>query len=168
MLEKYRTMALSEGAENAVAVTPDDIVFDGRTLLKCMFGCSDWGTGCTCPSRSGFLKPWEWESLLRKYSSILIIHSHDKRIAQKASYSVEREAFLDGDALVFSMSDCALCAECAGKTGLSCRNPKQARPAFHSVGIDVFSTVHKLGLPLKPLRNLGDEQNWYAAVWLNL
>lgn len=167
MLKKYISLAVAEGAENAVPVTPDEIVFDGRTLLKCMFGCSDWGTGCTCPSREGSLKPWEWEPLLRKYKTVLIIHSHDKRTAQKASFAVEREAFLDGDALVFSMSDCALCSECAGKSALPCRNPRQARPAFHSVGIDVFSTARKLGLPIRPLRDTDEVQNWYAAVWLN-
>lgn len=167
-IEKYISLALNEGAKHAVAVTPDEIVFDGRTLLKCMFGCTDWGKGCTCPSRSGALKPWEYEPLLRKYSTVLIVHSHDKRTAQKASFAVEREAFLDGDALAFSMSDCALCAECAGRSGLPCRNPKQARPAFHSVGIDVFSTVRKLGLPINTLRDMDEEQNWYAAVWLNL
>jgi len=69
--------------------------------------------------------------------------------------------------LAFSMSDCALCAECAGKSDQLCRNIAKARPSFHSVGIDVFSTVKKLGLPLFPLRNIDDEQNWYAAVWLN-
>ncbi|MCL2478380.1 MAG: DUF2284 domain-containing protein [Treponema sp.] len=166
-MDKYIKLALSVGAEHAVMVTPDDIVFDGRTLLKCMFGCDDWGKGCTCPSREGFLKPWEFEPLLRKYKAVLIIHSHSKEIAQKASFAVEREAYFDGDALAFSMCDCALCAECAGKNGMPCRNAKQARPAFHSVGIDVFSTVKKLGLPLKPLRETDEEQNWYSAVWLN-
>ena len=165
--ERYKILALEEGAQNAVLVTPDDIVFDGRTLFKCMFGCSDWGKGCTCPSREGALKPWEWEPLLRKYAAVLIIHSHDKRIAQKASFIVEREAFLNGDAMAFSMSDCALCSTCAGTCGNSCHFPKQARPAFHSVGIDVFSTAGKLGLPLKALSNPSEEQNWYSAVWLN-
>ena len=165
--EKYISIALAEGAEHVIAVTPDDIVFDGRTLLKCMFGCSDWGKGCTCPSRAGFLKPWEFEPLLRKYTSVLIIHSRDKRIAQKASYAVEQAAYIDGDVFAFSMSDCALCSECAGKTHLPCRHPKQARPAFHSVGIDVFATVRKLGLPIETLRAPDEEQNWYAAVWLN-
>ena len=80
---------------------------------------------------------------------------------------MEREAYLDGDALAFSMSDCAICAECAGQNHEPCRNAKKARPAFHSVGIDVFSTAKKLGLPLKPLRDLEEEQNWYSAVWLN-
>ena len=105
--------------------------------------------------------------LLKKYKSVLIIHSPDKKIAQKASLAIENEAYLDGDVMSFSMSDCALCIDCAGKNGDSCRNVMKARPSFHSVGIDVFATVKKLGLPLYPLRNENDEQNWYAAVWLN-
>ena len=166
-MEKYINLELSLGAVDVVAVTPDDIVFDGRTLLKCMFGCTDWGKGCTCPSREGFLRPEEFEKLLRKYKTVLIIHAYDKKTTQNASYAVEREAYLDGDALAFSMSDCAICAQCAGWNDEQCRNAKKARPAFHSVGIDVFATVNKLGLPLKPLRDPDEEQNWYAAVWLN-
>jgi len=166
-IKKYIDMALSMGAGHAVAVTPDDIVFDGRTILKCMYGCADWGRGHTCPSKAGSLMPWEYEPLLRKYKKVLIIHSNDKRIAQEVSYAIEREAYLDGDVLAFSMSDCALCVKCAGMTGESCKNIKKARPAFHSVGIDVFATVAKLGLPLKPLRDSREIQNWYSAIWLN-
>ena len=166
-LNTYIELARAEGATNVVAVTPDDIVFDGRTLLKCMFGCSDWGRGPTCPSRGGFLKPWEFEPLLRKYKHVLLIHSPDKKIAQKASFAIEQEAFFDGDAMVFSMSDCAICTPCAGKAGGACIDPRRARPALHSVGIDVFATVQNLGLPIAPLREMGEDENWYAAVWLN-
>jgi len=164
---KYLEMALSLGADNAVLVTPDDIVFDGRTYLKCMFGCKDWGIGCTCPSKEGFPKPWELEPLLRKYKSVLIVHSHIKKIAQDASFAIEKEAYFDGDIMVFSMSDCAICETCAGQDGKTCRAMMLARPSFHSVGIDVFATVKKLNLPLSPLREPSEEQNWYAAVWLN-
>jgi len=167
MIDAYIELARSLGAENAILVTPDDIVFDGRTLLKCMFGCSSWEKGCTCPSRKGFLSTEEYERLLRKYKHVLIIHSHDKKIAQNASYQVEREAYLDGDALAFSLSDCALCMKCAGEFDEPCRNVTMARPAFHSVGIDVFTTVTKLGLPIKTLRDVNEKQNWYSAVWLN-
>jgi len=166
-IRKYHEMAYELGADTVVAVTPEAIAFDGRTILKCMFGCKDWGKGCTCPSRDGFLPLDEMEKLLRKYKTVLIIHSHDKKIAQKASLAVENEAYLDGDVLSFSMSDCALCEECAGRSNQPCRNTMKARPSFHSVGIDVFTTVTRLGLPLKPLRSEDEEQNWYAAVWLN-
>jgi len=164
---KYIDMAYKLGAKSVVSVTPGDIVFDGRTILKCMFGCRSWGKACTCPSRNGFLPLKEMKKLLKKYKTVLIVHSPDKKIAQNASLAIETEAYLDGDVLSFSMSDCSLCEECAGYNDLPCRNIVKARPSFHSVGIDVFATVEKLDLPLKPLRSENEEQNWYAAVWLN-
>ena len=71
-----------------------------------------------------------------------------------------------GFAFAFSMSDCACCKECVGLKGLPCADPKKARPAFHSVGIDVFSTVAKFDLPLHPLKTPEEEQNWYSAVFI--
>jgi len=166
-MQKYIDLAKSLGATNVVAVTPDDIVFDSRTILKCMFGCGDWGKGCTCPSKQGFLSTEKWEELLRKYKHVLIIHSPNKAIAQEASFAVEKEAFFDGDVMAFSMSDCALCATCAGATSEDCRFVRKARPAFHSVGIDVFATVKKQNLPIEVLRTEDEQENWFAAVWLN-
>ncbi|MCH7558705.1 MAG: hypothetical protein IIB56_14785 [Planctomycetes bacterium] len=64
------------------------------------------------------------------------------------------------------MSDCALCSECAGHRGAECANPKKARPAMQSIGIDVFKTAHRFDLPLKTLRSEDEEQNWYSAVFI--
>ena len=164
---KYVNSALSHGASNAVAVKPGDIVFDGRTILKCMFGCGTWGKGCMCPSREGFLSTDDYEKLLKKYKAVIIVHSPDKKIAQKASFEVEKEAFFDGDVMAFSTSDCAICAECAGGDNEPCRHVMMARPSFHSVGIDVFATAKKHGMPIEVLRTTDEQENWYAAVWLN-
>ncbi|GHT17875.1 hypothetical protein AGMMS4956_21410 [Bacteroidia bacterium] len=48
--EFYTHLAIELGAEHALRFGIDDIVFDARSLLKCMFGCEDWGRGHTCPS----------------------------------------------------------------------------------------------------------------------
>lgn len=162
----YVDKALQLGAAHAVAFTIDDIAFDPRTLLKCMFGCDDWGKGHTCPSRPGSLKPWEYEQLFRKYSWGIIIHSPDKKVSQEVSFEIERQAFMDGYYMAFSLSDCALCGKCAGHANHDCLNPKKARPAFHSVGIDVFKTVRKFGLPIATLKDKNEPQNWYSAVFI--
>jgi len=164
--EKYIKKALQMGADDAVEFKIEDIEFDPRTLLKCMYGCGDWGKGNTCPSRPGSLSPWEYEKLFKKYRWGVIIHSKDKRISQDVSFAIESEAFTDGYYFAFSLSDCALCKECAGFKGCGCVNPRKARPAFHSVGIDVFKTVRKFGLPLDTLKDVTDEQNWYSAVFI--
>ncbi len=164
--QEYARTALALGAVHAVPFAIDDIAFDSRTLLKCMFGCDEWGKGPTCPSRPGSLKPWEYEQVFRRYRTGVIIHAHDKKTSQDVSFEIERQAFLDGLPFAFSLSDCAGCTECVGLKGHPCADPKKARPAFHSVGIDVFATVAKFGLPLYPLHSRDEEQNWYSAVFL--
>lgn len=166
MKDKYCKAALEMGADHAVPFTIDQIAFDSRTILKCMFGCSDWGYGLTCPSRKGSLMPWEYEKVLKKYQWGIIIHSGDKKVSQEVSYAIERMAFLDGYYFAFSLSDCACCAKCAGFSGGRCANPGKARPAFHSVGIDVFKTVRQFGLPIDTLKHEEDPQNWYSAVFI--
>ena len=157
---------LKLGADDVVAFGVGDIVFDSRTLLKCMFGCGDWGKGHTCPSRPGALKPWEYQQIFERYSWGVIVHSTSKKIAQDVSYAIERDAFVKGYYFAFSMSDCALCRECAGDRGVACVNPKKARPAFHSVGIDVFATVRKFDLPIESLKDEAQEKNWYSALFV--
>jgi predicted metal-binding protein len=164
--DKLISEAMKLGAVDAVAFDISDIVFDPRTILKCMFGCADWGKGHTCPSRPGNLTIDQYERILKKYGWGIIIHAHDKRTTQDVSFQLESRAFTDGYYFAFSMCDCALCEECVGFSGEPCRNIKQARPAFHSVGIDVFATVRKFALPIYTLKDETQQQNWYSAVFV--
>jgi len=164
--EQFVELALSLGADHAVAFDIDEIVFDSRTILKCMYGCEDWGKGHTCPSRPKSLMPWEYEAVLKRYAWGVIVHSTDKGVSHTASLAIERDAYLKGYYFAFSLSDCAICATCAAARDEPCVAPGKARPAFHSVGIDVFKTVRKFGLPLETLRNEDDTQNWYSAVFI--
>jgi predicted metal-binding protein len=163
---EYCDLALKSGADHAVLFNIADIEFDSRTILKCMFGCTDWGKGHTCPSRPGSLMPWEYRDIFSCYSWGVIIHSTDKKVSQEVSFAVESQAFIDGYYFAFSLSDCALCPDCAGISGKPCVNPKKARPAFHSVGIDVFKTVRKFKLPIETLKDQAQTQNWYSAVFI--
>lgn len=163
---RYRDLALELGAPDTVVFGVEDIVFEPRTILKCMFGCADWGKGPTCPSRAGSLMPWEYEPLLRRYEWGLIVHAREKKPSQEISFALERQAFVDGYYLAFSLSDCACCPDCVGLQSRPCANPKKARPSFHSVGIDVFATARGFGLPIETLSSEDDPQNWYSAVFV--
>ncbi len=162
----YEKRAIELGATNAVVFKIEDIEFDSRTILKCMFGCKDWGKGCTCPSRENNVSIAEYKEILSRYKWGIIVHSPDKKIAQEVSYQIEKEAFFDGFYFAFSMSDCSICKECMGNKDKACAHIKKARPAFHSVGIDVFKTVRKFGLPIETLKEEGEPQNWYSAVFI--
>ena len=89
------------------------------------------------------------------------------RSRRALTFELERKAFVEGYYFAFSLSDCGLCKECAGFTNGECRNVVKARPAFHSVGIDVFKTVRQMGLPIETLPNRDHpDQNWYSAVFV--
>jgi predicted metal-binding protein len=165
-LERYAVLARELGAVDAVIIDIQDVVFDPRTYLKCMYGCSTWGKSWICPSAPGALKPWEAKDVLSRYEKALIIHTYDKDSSQRISFSIESKAFVDGYYFAFSMSDCGLCAECSFPNGEPCRFPKQARPAMQAMGIDVFATVGGQGLPIETLADESQKENWYSLVML--
>jgi len=165
-MEKYINMAISMGAKNAVRFNISDIAFDSRVVLKCIFGCGDFGLLHSCPYQRSPLSMEEYQRIFEKYSWGIIIGCADKPTSQTISYEIERECYLDGYYFSFSLSDCGLCKTCAKAKDVNCVFPQKARPAFHSVGIDVFKTVRKFNLPIEVLRSKNDPQNWYSAVFI--
>ena len=160
--EKYARIALEMGAKDSKVISVKDIVFDPRTLLKCMYGCEEWGKSWTCPSAPKALMPWEAEKILKKYNWGILIRTQDPKLAQEISFQVEMKAFFDGYPLAFSMFDCYLCETCVFPD--PCRFPEKARPSMQALSIDVYATVKKLGLPIEPLKTKGDKPNYYALV----
>jgi predicted metal-binding protein len=163
---KYIDLALELGAKNAVRFEIADIVFDPRVILKCIFGCGSFGRNHTCPFQKSPLTMKEYEETLKRYQWGVIVGCTDKNESQRVSLEIERRAFLDGYYFAFSLADCGLCKECAKVTEEPCRIPAKARPAFHSVGIDVFKTVKKFNLPLYVAQDYDAELNWYSAVFI--
>jgi predicted metal-binding protein len=125
------------------------------------------GRNHTCPSRPGNVSLDEYRRMLSLYSWGLIIHTNDKKLSQYISFEIEAEASATAIILPFLLSDCGLCATCSAASGEPAANVKKARPAFHSVGIDVFKTVRAFGLPIETLSDPSkEEQNWYSAVFI--
>ena len=160
--QKYIELAGKLRALDALVIEVKDIVIDARTLLKCMYGCSSWNHNLTCPSAPGALKPWEFEPILNRYHKAILIHCDTKALSQKISFELERQAFVDGYYFAFSLSDCCICKECSYPE--PCCNQSKARPAMQGVGIDVFATVRKQGLPIKTLAVEEENPNWYSLV----
>ncbi len=152
------------GALDVVRFDIDELEYDDRTYLKCLYGCPDWGQRHTCPSRPGALKPWEYRKIFAAYTWGVLLHAADKSTASEAAWQLERYLFESGYYFAFALGDCTGCVECAGFQELACRRPDRARPSLHSTGIDVFATAKKFGLPIRVLQSEGEAQNWYTAV----
>ncbi len=162
-MERYVNLAYEMGAVDALIVEVPEIVFDHRTYLKCAWGCPEFGQLKCSPD---LIKPWEAEPLLRRYRLALLIHTHRKELANEIAWEVERRAFLDGHYWAFALYDCHGCDVCAASSRQDCANPEKARPGEDFLGIDVYATVRKFGLPIEVLTHREQRQDRYAFVFL--
>lgn len=165
--EKYLDLALKEGADSAYPFEIGDVCFDPRTVLKCRFGCEDYGKHYYCPNNPKLADVEQSIRLFGNYKGGIIIRTVDKKEAQRISLAVEREAMRNGNSFALSLSSCALCEVCACGAGGACPHKRDARPAFHTVGVDVVSTVKRLGAAMSESREGKTVYFWFAAVFID-
>jgi predicted metal-binding protein len=97
--EKYIVQAKSLNMIDATIITPHDICFDIRAILKCRWGCDDFfQNSIRCHVRDTTYQ--ERIEMVNKYNHILLLHSHDAHELSKAIINIEMMAFLDGITLL--------------------------------------------------------------------
>ncbi|MFC1735860.1 DUF2284 domain-containing protein [Candidatus Hydrogenedentota bacterium] len=163
--KKYMDLAKDLNVVNAKVISPRDIFFDIRAILKCRWGCEDFSQDSVkCGARNTTFQ--ERVEMVKRYEDILLVHSHDTRELSTAVLEIEKAAFLDGHYFAFAVKACSLCDSCAALKGEPCPTPERVRPCDQSFGIDVYKTVRKLGLPCEVLQTKDDIQNRYGFVLL--
>jgi predicted metal-binding protein len=163
---KYVELAQSLGAVGSVIISPRDIAFDIRAVLKCRWGCDEdfMRSSIKCGTRQTTFQ--ERVAMIRRYERILLVHSHNAGDLSRTVLEIERRAFLDGLYFAFAVRACNLCAACAVQKGGPCPHPEKVRPCDQSFGIDVYKTARNLGLPCEVLHDRTDTQNRYGFVLL--
>lgn len=163
---KYVALAKSLKMTGARIISPKNIVFDIRAILKCRLGCEySVADNLRCGVRDTTYR--ERVEMIKRYKHILLVHSHDARKLSVAVLELERRAFLDGYYFAFAIRTCNLCKECTVKKNKVCPTPEKIRPCDQSFGIDVYKTAHNLGLPCEVLQNKNAVQNQYGFVLIN-
>ncbi len=165
-MDKYVNLAKELNMLQAQLITPQEISFDIRALLKCRWGCEDYfRQSIRCHDRETTFE--QRQDMVKKYGHILLLHAHDAQALSKAVLEIERTAFLDGHYFAFGLRFCNLCKVCAVQQGSSCPTPEKVRPCDQSFGIDVYKTARSLGLPCEVLQSKEDLQNRYGFVLLD-
>lgn len=155
-------------------IDPKDIVVAQWVRMKCRFGCDEYGRTASCPPNVPSVA--ECREFFGEYSKAAVFH-FEKRVdvpedrhAWSAAVTqdllaLEREVFLSGceKAFLLFMDSCHLCPECAG-TKAECVNPEATRPTPEALGVDVFSTVRRLGFPIEVLSDYDQSMNRYAFL----
>lgn len=165
-MEKYIHLAKELEMVNAMVISPKEIFFDIRAILKCRWGCEDFfQNNIRCHTRDTTYQ--ERVEMVRRYNDILLVHSHDPRELSDVVLEIERRAFLDGYYFAFAIRTCNLCKVCVIQQGKPCPTPDKVRPCDQSFGIDVYKTARNLGLPCEVLQSKNDIQNRYGFVLLD-
>lgn len=164
--KKYVHLAKDLKMVNARIISPPDIFFDVRSILKCRWGCEDFfRDNIRCDTRNTTMQ--ERVEMVKRYEHILLVHSHDSIELSAAVLEIEKTAFLDGYYFAFAIRTCNLCEICPVKKGNPCPTPEKVRPCEVSFGIDVYKTARNLGLPCEVLQSKDDIQNRYGFVLLD-
>ena len=165
-MEKYVRLAKEFKMINAMVISPEQIYFDIRAILKCRWGCEDFfRDNIRCHTRDTTYH--ERVEMIKRYNHILLVHSHDARMLSDAVLKIERSAFLDGYYFAFAIRTCNLCEACVVNQKNPCPTPEKVRPCDQSFGIDVYKTVRNLGFPCEVLQKKEDPQNRYGFVLID-
>lgn len=165
-MERYIHLAKELQMLDAILISPRQICFDIRAILKCRWGCQDYfQNSIRCHPRGTTYH--ERREMIKRYNHILLVHSNDATALSKAVLEIEKAAFLEGYYFAFAIRTCNLCQVCIAEQGGTCPTPEKVRPCDQSFGIDVYKTVRNLGLPCEVLRNKEDTQNRYGFVLLD-
>lgn len=171
-LEKYRELALTQGAADARVISPREIKVDVRARAKCQIpSCTYFGTCLHCPPHT--IDPYWMSLLLGEYRFGLVfclrfppermvatdkkISQEDRRRLANLVLSIETAAFYDGYyfAMGLGAGSCKAtwCPEvpCQALAGGGCRFPGVARPSMEAVGLDVFGLAARLGWDIYPI-----------------
>jgi predicted metal-binding protein len=155
-------------------IEPRQIVVAEWVRMKCLYGCVDYGKNAACPPNAPRID--DCRRFLREYRRAVVFHFPKKvdRPEDRHPWSrklnlqlvkMEQDLFKAGFVKVFLLpfDSCNLCLDCPG-VRTACKEPKLARPSPDALGIDVFTTVRKLGYPIEVLADYGREMNRYAFL----
>jgi predicted metal-binding protein len=165
-MEKYVNLAKSLDMISAIIISPREIFFDIRAILKCLWGCQySLKENLKCHTRGTTLQ--DRIEMIKKYNHVLLVHSHNPNALSSAVLEIEKIAFLDGYHFAFAIRACNLCKVCNVHKGESCLFPDKIRPCDSMFGIDIYKTVRNLGLPCEVLQQRTDVQNRYGFVLID-
>lgn len=151
---------------DARIISPEEVCFDIRALLKCRWGCEfSKKETIKCDTRDTTLQ--ERQEMFKNYKNILLVHSHDANALTKALLEIERIAFLDGHYFAFTVRYCNYCTSCGILEGKECQYPDKVRPCEQLFGIDVYKTVRDLGFSIEVLTDKNQTENRFGFVLID-
>ncbi len=173
-IKVLKTLFAEHGFTDFRWLDPKEIVVGQWVRMKCLYGCGEYGKTWTCPPHAPSIA--ECERFFHEYKRAAVFHFQKKvdkpedrhawsRKICRGLVDLEIAVFKAGyeRAFVLLMDSCNFCLEC-GAAQAGCKEPRLSRPSPDALGMDVYSTVRKLGYPIKVLANYDETMNRYAFL----
>jgi predicted metal-binding protein len=164
LFEDLRRFAVDLGAVDAKIISTNDVVVENRVVLKCKYGCSEYGRNWSCPPYVPSVE--EFRSILKEYEYAMIVvfqssaelndlenfykvWNEEKRKAHEAILKLEKYAFNKGFTFALGMipGSCKLCSKC--DVTKPCIHPEMLRFSPESVGVNLIKTLENAKISLK-------------------
>lgn len=159
---KYAEMLIEKGAVDVKIINPKSIITAPWVILKCQFGCPNYGKSLCCPPKTPSYETTQ--KILNTYSKAILFHTHDRKNTTRIAEEVSKQLFFDGyyKTQAFGSGPCTLCKKCNLEGG--CIYPAIARPSMEACGIDVFQTARDNGFKLNTLKNRDEETDNFGLI----
>jgi len=159
---RWDERAREAGASGARMLAAAHVTLHEWALLKCRYGCPDYGRRLSCPPASPSLE--ELRAALTGYGDALLVwvevtgeqeEPAARRRLHEALLALERDAFLQGSrkALAFGVGPCLWCGDEPCPDDGTCRHRDKLRPSLSGCGVDVFALAETVGLELTVARD---------------
>jgi len=172
--ERVESIIQKHGYSDFKWIDPGEIVVSQWVRMKCLYGCNEYGKTATCPPNVPSVS--ECERFFREYGRAVVFHfekevkkpedrfAWTRKVNLKLS-KLEKDVFCLGfeKAFLLFMDSCNICKSCTGEKE-DCEEPKLARPTPEALGVDVYSTVRKVGYPIQVLSDYSHAMNRYAFL----
>ena len=175
-MDKKRVEELvgAHGFEDYRWIDAKEIAVRQWVRSMCIHSCPDYGQKAVCPPNMPSIA--ECERFFAEYDKALIIRfameahhrGQDSAVFSDIDESLlelEKSLFYEGHpkALLLPATVCYRCEECTQSLE-ACRFKEKARPTPEALGVDLFTTVKKVGYPLDVLKDMDDTMNRYAIL----
>ncbi|MCR6691864.1 MAG: DUF2284 domain-containing protein [archaeon YNP-LCB-003-016] len=163
LFEDLRKFAIDLGAVDAKIISTNDVVVENRVVLKCKYGCSEYGRNWSCPPYVPSIEEFRYILKEYEYAMIVVFQSlaelndlenfykvweEDRRRAHEAILKLEKYAFNKGFTFALGMipGNCNICPKC--DVTKPCIHPEMLRFSPESVGVNLIKTLENAKISL--------------------
>lgn len=160
------------GIDEAMIIYTSKVEVKDWVLLKCKYGCENYGKSHSCPPNS--IPPDETRKIMREYKRAILVVAKTKELKEqkkfrKALLEMEKALFLKNHYKAFALVPgcCDNCDVCAVQEGKQCRNPITKRPCIEGTGIDVFALAKKHKKNIQTIKDMKKAFESYGLILLD-